>query len=374
MERNYAIDYFKFWAIFFIVCIHTKPFRGTMVLGVEGEDIHFLINTFARFGVPFFFIVSGFLFGQKLLTTGNRKEYFTRYFSKIVKLFVYWYLFYVLYGLVLRIVSALGEGLSIEAAILPYLNSFIGLNELVFFIAYGDGGGPGSYHLWYLPALLWSILTVFVFSTYNKLNVLLGISIVLHVIGLFGQTYSGIVDWEFFNSTVISRGAVFFGLFYTTLGCWIAFHYDWIRGKVDQVHSSVFILLFAIFSVTQIGERTVATMYWSEEIKGVDFFLSTIFLTVSLFLFVIKNGHIGKGSLLSKVGKNAVGIYVAHTLFVDLTFMMLDSYDVALRETVVFHLLFTPIVVVLAYLFYSLLQFIKREIKARYRGTGTSSL
>ncbi|WP_345242119.1 acyltransferase [Pontibacillus salipaludis] len=366
MERNYAIDYVKFWAILFIVCIHTKPFKGAMVLGVEGDDIHLLINTFARFGVPFFFVGSGFLYGQKLLTSGNQKEYFNRYFLKLVKLFIYWYLFYILYGLVIRIVNAFGEGSSIGAAILEYVDSFIGVEEFVLFLVYGDAGGPASYHLWYLPALIWSILTVFVFIKRNRLNVLLGISLCLNLFGLLGQTYAGIVDWEFFNSNVTSRDAVFFGLFYTTLGCSIAYHYKWIRQKIAQVHSSVFVLLVVVFSITQIGERVVATMLWSEEIKGVDFYLSTIFLTLSLFLFVIKNGHIGKGSILAKVGKNAVGIYVAHTLFVDLTFMILDSYEVGLRQTVVFHLLFTPIVVVLAYLFYSLVQFIKLEIKKRF--------
>jgi len=63
MERNYAIDYFKFFAIFFIVCIHTTPFRGSELWGFDGNSINGIINTFARFGVPFFFVSSGFLFG-----------------------------------------------------------------------------------------------------------------------------------------------------------------------------------------------------------------------------------------------------------------------------------------------------------------------
>ncbi|WP_158290503.1 acyltransferase family protein [Halobacillus salinus] len=82
MERNYAIDYFKFWAIFFVVCIHTSPFSGVNILGVEGHYLNLLIKTFARFGVPFFFVVSGFLFGQKILTSNNTGDYFNKYFLR----------------------------------------------------------------------------------------------------------------------------------------------------------------------------------------------------------------------------------------------------------------------------------------------------
>jgi surface polysaccharide O-acyltransferase-like enzyme len=117
MERNYAIDYFKFWAILFVVCIHTSPFSGAMVLGIDGKYINFLIDTFSRFGVPFFFVVSGFLFGQKFLYSVNTKEYFNKYIIKIVKLFIYWFLFYVMYGLVLSIVKAVVNGLSIKLEI-----------------------------------------------------------------------------------------------------------------------------------------------------------------------------------------------------------------------------------------------------------------
>lgn len=367
MERNHAIDYFKFWAIFFVVCIHTAPFSGTMVLGIDGNYINFFINSFARFGVPFFFVVSGFLFGQKISTSSNTKKYFKKYFMKIVKLFIYWYLFYIMYGLALNIVKGIVEGLSIRQEIINYLSSFIGLKESMLFIVYGDAGGPASYHLWYLSALIWSILAVYVFIKINKLNVLLFISLLLNVIGLFGQTYSGIFSLEFLNDNVSTRDAVFYGLFYTTLGCYIAFNYNWIKQKVDKIKSSMFVTLFFIFSFTQIGERAIANIFWAEEIRATDFYLSTIFLTICLFLFVIKNGHIGKKSILTKVGKNAVGIYVSHTLFIDLTVLTFEFLGIDIRESFVFHLIFTPLIFVTAYLFYNLLQIIKLKIKLMVR-------
>ena len=373
MERNYAIDYFKFWAIFFVVCIHTVPFSGTMVFGIGGGYINFLIDTFARFGVPFFFVVSGFLFGQKNLTSSNTKKYFKKYFIKIVKLFIYWYLFYVMYGFVLSIIKATVKGLSIKQEMTNYLSSFLGVKESILFIVYGGAGGPASYHLWYLSALIWCILAVYIFIKINQLNVLLYISLLLNVIGLFGQTYSGIFNLEFLNYNVPTRDAVFFGLFYTTLGCYIAYNYNWIKQKIDKLKSSMFFTLFFIFSLTQIGERAIASIFWGEEIRAGDFYLSTIFLTICLFLFVIKNGHIGKKSILSKIGENAVGIYVSHTFFIHLTYLTFGFVGIDIRESFVFHLIFTPLIFVTAYLFYNLLQIIKLKVKLMFHSREITS-
>jgi hypothetical protein len=193
------------------------------------------------------------------------------------------------------------------------------------------------------------------------------------VIGLFGQTYTGIYNLEFLNYNVPTRDAVFFGLFYTTLGCNIAFNFNWIKQKIDKIKSYKFVIFFFIFSLTQICERAIANIFWGEEIKAVDFYISTIFLTICLFLFVIKNGHIGKNSILSKVGKNAVGIYVSHTFFIHLTFLTFDFLGIDIRESLVFHIVFTPLVFVISYLFYNLLQIIKLKIKSMLNSAGITS-
>lgn len=367
MERNYALDYFKFWAIFFVVSVHTGPFIGTKVLSIDGEYINFIINTFARFGVPFFFVVSGFLFGQKILITINTKEYFKRYLKKILKLFIYWYIFYVMYNFTLIIVKAILKGISLKEEIVNYFTSFIGVKESMLFIIYGGIAGPNTNHLWYLSALIWCIIIVYIFDKINQLNILLFISFLLNVIGLFGQTYAGILDLELFGYNVQTRDAVFFGLFYTTLGCYFAFNYNWIKQKTDRLKSSTFIALFFVFSIIQIGERVMAHIFWENEIRAEDFYLSTIFLTTCLFLFVMKNGHIGKKSILTKVGKNSVGIYVSHALFINLTFAIFEFLGIDIRESIIFHLLFTPFVFVISYLFYNFLQVIKLKFKLMFQ-------
>ncbi|SES80328.1 Surface polysaccharide O-acyltransferase, integral membrane enzyme [Salinibacillus kushneri] len=373
MERNYAIDYFKFFAMFFIVCIHTSPFDGSTFLGINGAHISFLIDTFARFGVPFFFMVSGYLLGQKLLTTNNNKVYFRKYLKKLVKLFLYWYLFYVLYGLAITVLKAVVNGVNIKTEVLSYLTSYFGIEETIRFILYGDGA-PSSYQLWYLPALIWCVLIVYVFAKLNKLNILLCISLCLNIIGLFGQTYSGIYNLVIFDVNVPTRDGLFFGLLYTTLGCSFAYHYNWIKQKLSHIKSLTLIILFLIFSLTQLIERRIAIVYWPDEIRGEDFYVSTIFLSIVLFLFVMKNNYIGRNSVLSKIGKNAVGIYVSHTVFINLTNLFFDYLDINIREYFIFHLLFTPLVFITAYLFYNTLQIIKQKVRVYFKNMNTKSI
>ena len=363
MERNYAIDYFKFWAIFFVVCIHTAPFKGTVLFGIDGDNVNLIINTFARFGVPFFFVVSGFLFGQKILSMRNRKKYFRNYFKKIIKLFISWYLFYVIYGMILNVIEAFVYGWDIKQEIASYLNSFIGVEKFLLFIMYGSEGGPASYHLWYLSALIWSILVIYIFIRLDRLGLLLFISLFLNMVGLFGQTYSGIFNLELFDQEIKTRDAIFFGLFYTTLGCYIAFNYNLIIEKISTVRSDMIVRLFIFFSFLQIGERVIAHKFWPEEIRATDFYISTIFIAVCLIFFVIKNGSIGENSIISKIGKNAVGIYVSHTMFINLTYFILNLLEIDIKKSLMFHLIFTPLIFITSYVFYNSLQLIKMKLR-----------
>lgn len=227
----------------------------------------------------------------------------------------------------LRIIEAIVGQSSIRQEVTDYLSSFIGLEKILFFVIYGEAASPASYHLWYLPALIWAIIAVYIFIKIQKLQFLLLFSFLLNVIGLFGQTYSGVFNLEILGYSIKTRDALFFGLFYTTLGAYTAYHYTWIKQKVSQIKSSSLIFLFLIFSIISIIERIIANLYWSNEISAVDYYFSTIFVTSCLFLFVLKNGHIGEKSVLSNIGHNAVGIYVSHTFFIDITYFILDLLE-----------------------------------------------
>jgi surface polysaccharide O-acyltransferase-like enzyme len=346
MERNYAIDYLKFFAIFAVVLIHTGPFSNVALLGIDGYYIDFAIDTLSRFSVPFFFITSGFLFGKKIMSGKNGSEYFSGYLYKLGKLFASWFIFYLLYDL---IVKTLFQSFDIFSA--AELIRYISDNVTKDVFLYGKSSG---YQLWYLVALMWSVLILFIFIHLNKLNALLFISFGLNLIGLFGQSYSGILSLPF-----DTRDALYFGLFYTTLGAYIANQEERIKQKAKK--GRVYLTSFIILSFLLLAERGLTVFIYEGKIG--DYFILTIPITLSLFLFAIMRPELGKGSFLTKVGSNAVGIYVIHVFLIKFIRLLVDVSGLGTaEETIIWNLLFSPVVFILSYISYTTLQHVKGRV------------
>lgn len=333
MERNYAIDFIKFFAILAVVVIHTFPSNGQ--LG------YFILDNLARFAVPFFFAASGYLFGLKVMNTPESAAYFKRYVVKLLKIYVSWLLFYMIYDVIKLLLSG--------GNIAEYAKNLTPLNLIYY------GEGTSGYQLWFVISLVWSTIILYVFYRLKKVPLLLAVSFCLNLLGLFGQSYS------IFDPLPVSttRAALYISLFYTTLGFWFA------RNKsILSWPKSTYFFLFFIFTVLQFAEGYILEK-WLDARHG-EYFLSTIFLTFFLFAFTMRNPQLGKGRLLTKIGANSLGIYAIHVFFIDIVdilFKMLglkpSSHNLLLNLTDAF-LVFT-----ISYFAYQLLQHLKTAAQGR---------
>jgi fucose 4-O-acetylase-like acetyltransferase len=334
MERNYAIDFVKFFAILAVVIIHTFP--GNDKLG------YFILDNVSRFAVPFFFAASGYLFSLKVNNHPDSYSYFKKYVTKILKIYFSWLIFYFTYDIV-RLFFTNQDELS------KYFDGMTALNLLYY------GQGTSGYQLWFVISLVWSIAILYFFFRLKKVKLLFIISLCLNLLGLFGQSYS--VFDELPVST--TRAALYVSLFYTTMGFWFA--------SIQRFPKLNYFYLFCFFLITQIFEG-----YWLE--KGLDakhgeYFFSTIFLTVFLFLFALSSPKLGKGSLLTKIGANSLGIYAIHVFFID----MIDILFKKLRLEQGSHHLFLNLldaflVFTLSYIAYQLLQYGKKRMLINKEG------
>jgi surface polysaccharide O-acyltransferase-like enzyme len=345
MKRNYAIDYIKFFAIFAVILIHTQPFEETTILGIDGQYIDFVIDTIARFAVPFFFITSGYLFGKKIDFNKKGSIYFSEYVYKLMKIFSCWFVFYLMYDLLVKVLFQSFNIFSYDE-VTNYIKERISLE--VFF--YGASSG---YQLWYLVALIWSIVILFVFINLNKLNLLLLSSLILNLIGLFSQSYSGIISLP-----ISTRDGIFFGLFYTTLGCYLAYNQTEIVKRVSKLNAKWYLLTFLILSIFQIVERAV-TVYVLDGKIG-DYFILTIPITVSLFLFVMRKPELGASSVFTKIGRGSIGIYVIHVFYIKFINLTIDVLGIStINETVLWNILLSPVILIVSYLSYRMIQKVK---------------
>jgi surface polysaccharide O-acyltransferase-like enzyme len=336
MERNYAIDFIKFFAILAVVIIHTFP--SDHQLGF------FIIDNFSRFAVPFFFAASGYLFGLKVINNPKSSVYFKGYLIKILKIYVSWLMFYIFYD-VLRIF--MGDG-NDKHELSKYFEGLTALNLIYY------GQGTSGYQLWFVISLAWSIAVLYLFFRLKKITLLLILGLCLNIIGLFGQSYS-----IFFEIPVITRDAIFIGLFYTTVGFWFAFALPFQQSR--KLNKKTYFYLFCFFSAIQAYEG-----YWLERVlsaKHGEYFLSTIFLTVFLFLFTFNNQQLGKGLLITKIGGNALGIYAIHVSFIDIVDILLNTLGLKhVSHNLMWNMIDAFLVFTLSYITYHFIQYIKTRL------------
>lgn len=160
--------------------------------------------------MPIFFIVSGFLVSNSEKRKGARAS-----FSQVIRvtnLYLVWSVIY----LPLWIVDNRSE-LSLSLVV-EYLQRFL---------------FDGSYwHLWYLPSLIFAIIIFYGMQKLFKGNkvAIITVSLVCYLIGLIGDSYSGIFEKipviesclaAYRSIFITTRNGLFYGLFFYTVGYYL---------------------------------------------------------------------------------------------------------------------------------------------------------
>lgn len=171
--RNAGIDYFRLIAAFLVVAVHTSPLTS-----VDGTADFVLTRIVARVAVPFFFMVSGFFLLPGYMNgpdTGPGKLY--KFLQKTA----------MLYGITILLYLPINlyAGYFQTQLLLPNL-----IKDIVF-----DGT---FYHLWYFPAAITGATLVCLLLKKFRYEHVFQITLLLYLIGLFGDSYYGITEQIYF--------------------------------------------------------------------------------------------------------------------------------------------------------------------------------
>lgn len=336
MERNYSIDLIKFFAILSVLVIHIFPKDNQIGL--------FILDNVSRFAVPFFFTASGYFFGKKMKNNRDSKRAFTRYIIKLLKLYLCWLFFYIVIDVLM---TSIGTG-NPRRELKEYINHFT-FPDLVYY-----GKGTSGYQLWFLTALIWSFVILFVFYKFKKINHLLLISLLLNIIGLFGQSYS-----VFYAFPISTRDSLFIGLFYTTLGFFFAFN-ERLKRSIGKSVKIQLIIIFCLLTI-QVSEG-----YLLEKVLSAahgEYFLSTIILTFVLFCFALNNNNLGKNLFITEIDGRSLGIYVVHVFYIEIYDLILSHLNMTNHADSLLIKLFKLLIIFsISYLTYDFLQFLKRRL------------
>ncbi|PAE09531.1 hypothetical protein CHI12_00820 [Terribacillus saccharophilus] len=349
MTRNYSIDFFKCLAIFGVVCIHTHTFRDTAVPFGNGETWAFIIDTIARFSVPFFFAASGYLFAMKLQRTDDTFAYFKRYTGKLISLLAAWFAFYWVYDFIKMLSTSNGTMSEQKAELTAYFQDTFQWRTLL------DGISYTQFQLWFMFALIFSIIIIYAAYRLRLMKLTLLVGLVLNLIGLLGQSYG-----ELFHVTMeeTTRNGIYFGLFYTALGACFGLYEKQIVHAAQSIRVRTIGILVAAGFALQLIERS--TLYYGLDLPQGEYLISTIPLTIFLLLFTLKARNIGKHRYVSIIAKNVVGIYLVHTLWRSILDQALDQS--AVTHTFAWGILYAPILYMLSLLSYVGLQYLKDKL------------
>ena len=206
-EQNQGIQQFRMIAAAMVVAIHTFPFQNLAPF----LDT-FITLTLFRVAVPFFFMISGFYVLGPLAKQQSYRSRFNvqRFVKKQSKLYGWIILAYL--------------PLSFYNGTFSLKINFIQSLKLIFF--------EGTlYHLWYFPAVILGVILVGLSLNYWPIQRVLFLTFGLYLIGLGGDSWSGMIPdfpilndfYSFlFESLGGTRNGLFFAPLYLTLGAWLA--------------------------------------------------------------------------------------------------------------------------------------------------------
>lgn len=302
MDRKnyYALDIAKFISALLVICIHTGP-----LLDVDQNANFIVVQIIARIAVPFFFIVSGFLFFQKIDFRREWNDYeniakLKHYVGRLFKIYVIWSILYLPFN---YWILHTGDGLT-WMAFATYIRDF-------FF--------TGSfYHLWFLPALMFAVCAVyFMISTLSMRKTLI-ITMILYVIGMFGNVYPKLLDtlpvihlmWKSYASIfVTTRNGLFFGMVFIALGAYFAKKTMYLKRPflVIGLILSFILLLVECFTIRKHGFMSdLASMYFM------------LMPCVSFLFLLLLRIPLSSHKIYKTLRKLSLLIYVSHIMFVSI--------------------------------------------------------
>ena len=275
-----------------VVMIHCKEYRPYRF----ARDL--VVCCFSHQAVPFFFIVSGFFLGKKLLRTPSAGAVCRAAAGKNLRLYIAWTLLWIP-GL-LYLFAGLYPGQSV-------------LRRVLLMLRYIVFAGQGAY--WYLLVLAESFLLLWLFLQAGRKRLLAWLSILGFLLGLgyeaelpalhdINAVFTFIFTW--------SNNVVMKGLPYVTLGCFFSAHEEDLpdrKGPLLMLYAVACVLNLTVFCAS-VGRMDAPGRY-------VLFYPAQ---AVLLFLIAIKCKLPLSEAVSTRCRELSSVIYLMHTVFIFLFF------------------------------------------------------
>jgi surface polysaccharide O-acyltransferase-like enzyme len=296
--RLASVDAWRFIAVVAVIAIHTTPEAASGA--TRWFEPSFLINQVARFAVPFFFVVSGYFWGQRVAKSSSVIATSSPTARRILVIFIVWTVIYALpYD-----VATVADGGPLE----PLRTAWWHLNAQVAHPMTLLMQGTKS-HLWFLVALLCALAISAVFVQYRWYVPLAVVAVLLYVVELLTKPYVQTpLGWSIDFNT---RNGPFCGTIFFVTGFFLS------RSELRPAWARLGMLMFFGGCCLHLAENRYLSTHL--ESKGFqDFVIGTYPMGVGAALIALSGRRFKGVDALARLGRDALGIYLVHAIFVDL--------------------------------------------------------
>lgn len=283
MRKVISFDTVKIFMACLVVAIHVYPFAS-----VSQSFDFFFTHVFCRIAVPFFLMTTGHFVLPKAM---NDFQVLKKYTFKILGLYAICILLYLPVNL--------------------YAHSFDGMGFLeILQVIFLNGT---FYHLWYFPALILGMwLVYFVGFLVKSKRVNFVIFLLLYFVGLFGDSYYGVISGNsFFLSFYHAIFTVFDytrnGVFYVPIFLYLGYV---IRGQKNSKISCYSLLLFLVSLILMLVEGGILHFINVQRHDSMYLFLIPTMYFLFSYVSQVTQGNSKRLRLISTV------IYVIHPLVI----------------------------------------------------------
>ncbi len=315
MNRIESVDTIRLLAIISVIAIHTAPFLSESYQSGAYHYLAVVINQLARFAVPFFFAISGYFWGVKILRGENAFEVSRDMGLRILVIFLAWSFIYLLpYN-----ISAIFE------------HGWQGPFKAAYWHAYGllqyPPGlilGGTKIHLWFLVALLFALFISLVFIKLKAEKCLLLFALALYVVGVFLKSY--VQTPLGIPSEFDSRYGPFFSTLLFVSGYFIA--------KIKPTERWFFygLGIFLLGCAIHFTEIYLLNRFYGTYMMMHDYVFGTYLMGGGAAVLALSNHRVIRSRSLSGIGKLTLGIYAIHLIFVDILQPLDNATDFVIWE------------------------------------------
>jgi surface polysaccharide O-acyltransferase-like enzyme len=288
-EKITSFEFARVIALLAVISIHGQLF---MDYGYIGEEpwLNFITNQAARFAVPLFFVIAGYLIYPKL----NASPYTTakNYSTPLMIIWFIWSLICLALPFNLGVVAEHGY-LAERTGYWGYLMQ-APLNSLF------EGG---LVHLWFIPSLVIAVFMIAWFVDNKCRSLMLPFAVIFYIYGLAAGSYNVLTEME---TPIFTRNGPFFSFLMVAIG-FEARRHQW------RMSAGKALLLAAAGMAIHFAEAYYLHGH-GQAFNLNDFLLGTSIWGAGLMFFLLAKPNLGKHPIWLSLGKWVLPIYVIHLL------------------------------------------------------------